>query len=68
MVRVEVHFRGGSVMEIEAEDWELFKMGPMHKPSSLSFKESESAKQYVPYLDFEEVVAFKVTDLGDDEE
>jgi nitrogen fixation protein len=61
MVKVEVHFRGGSVMEVE--DWELFKMGPVHRPSSLTFRFSEEAKQYVPYLDFEEVVAVKVTEL-----
>ena len=64
-VKVEVHFKGGSVMEVECEDFETFQGGPVHKVSGLSFKESEEARQYVPYLDFEEVVAFKVTDLGD---
>jgi hypothetical protein len=38
----------------------------MHKPSGLDFKPSDEAKQYVPYLDFDEVIAVKVTELGDD--
>lgn len=33
----------------------------MHKPSALNFAASEEAKQYVPYLDFEEVAAVKAT-------
>jgi hypothetical protein len=40
--------------------------GTMHKPSGLDFKPSDEAKQYVPYLDFDEVIAVKVTELGDD--
>ncbi len=32
-------------MEIEAEDWELFRLGPAHKPSAPSFKEPEKAGQ-----------------------
>lgn len=65
VVREEIHFRGGSVMEVEVKDVDLFKMGPMHKPSDLIFHFSEEAKQYVPYLESDEVVAVKVTDLGE---
>lgn len=65
MIKVEVHFRGGSVMELEVEDFNIFKMGPVHKPSGIDFTASEEAKQYVPYLDFDEVVAVKFTELGE---
>ncbi len=44
-------------MEIEAEDWELFRLGPAHKPGK--------AGQQVPYPDFEEAGAVKVTNLGE---
>jgi len=60
VIRVEVHFKGGSVMEVEVEDFETFQAGPAHKVSGISFVASERAKQYVPYLDFEEVVAVKL--------
>lgn len=67
MIKVEVHFKGGSVMEVEAEDFELFKMGPAHKPSGIDFVPSETAKQYVPCLDFDEVAAVKFTELKEDD-
>ena len=47
-------------MEVEVEDFETFQAGPAHKVSGISFVASERAKQYVPYLDFEEVVAVKL--------
>ncbi len=68
MVKVEVHFKGGSIMEVEVEDFETLQMGPAHKVSSINFIISETAKQYVPYLDFEEVAAVKFIDLTEDEQ
>jgi thiamine pyrophosphate-dependent acetolactate synthase large subunit-like protein len=66
LLRVEVHFRGGSVMEVEVEDFETFQAGIAHKISAISFQPSRTARQYVPHLDFEEVVAVKVTELDEE--
>ncbi len=63
MIRAEVHFRGGSVMEVEAEDFETYQHGPAHKISATHFFRSESAKQYVIHFEMDEVVAIKITDL-----
>lgn len=65
MIRAEVHFKGGSVMEIEAEDFETYQHSSLHKISSLNFVRSEEAKQYVILLEMDEVVAVKITDLDD---
>lgn len=56
MIRAELHFRGGSVMEVEADDLETFRAGLLHKIAAMDFKYSEKAKQSVVKLDTDEVV------------
>lgn len=65
--RIEIHLKGGTVLEIEAEDFDLIKLGPMHRYSGIGIKPSEKASQYLPYLDFDEVAAVKFTELAEDD-
>jgi len=65
--KVDVYFRAASVTETQAEDFEPFKMRPVHNSSSLTFSPSEKAKQDVLFLDFGELVAVKVTGPREDD-
>lgn len=67
MIRAEVHFKGGSVMEIDAEDFETYQHSPAHKISAIQFFMSEKAKQYVIYFEMDEVAAIKITELDAEE-
>lgn len=63
MFLVEVYLRGGAIVEVECEDFETHQDGPLHKVSRIDFVYPDNTKSQVPYIDFDEMVAWKFTEL-----